>query len=651
MAVQVCPRCQRANPGDAAYCHFDGIGLHPSPDGSGAPVFNRLAQEFVFPSGKRCRTFDELVTVCEEDWEAARDFLKKGVFAKYFTSLGRIDLAQSSETAVAQADPDVALTTFLADLPTTRTQSPRLDMFPRRFMLGNMQAGQSKQLQLTISNKGKGLLRGVMKVTEGVDWLRVGTGGENGQVPVNTNREQPVNLQVDTRRLQAAKSYAGKLTVITNGGVVEVPVRLSVVAQPFRQAPFQGVRTPREMAERMRDKPKAAVPLLESGEISRWFSSNNWEFPVRGTLAKGIAGVQQFFEAMGLSKPPKVQASHPAVQLACRHPQTLQQQIAIQTNSRKWVYANVESDSPWLKVLTPTVSGPQQATIGFAVDSRQIRGTKPVEGKLRIVANAGQTLTVPVRVTVQGAPRAGGGFLQPVITMTLVFFLLRLFVTPVFDFYGRGAAVQFAFEKKTNITPDKLTLQSPLRYGGGWLSLPWRQILFATSGELEPTVFDPGIVPGEQPAFSAIPVAEFRHYYVTYLVRLVVILTWWVGGVLGVLIVLRNGGKFADLFFGLIAGSVAGALGAATLACASMIIETVPHFLWDLTIRHGGGLLLLLWTALALACWAGLGAGIGLICAILPPLRKVVVRPVQSALSGLLAVFGMKKWAVYFEGT
>jgi len=642
----ICPRCQRANPGDAAFCHFDGIGLQAGGAGSGAPVFNRLPQDFSFPSGKRCHTFDELAATCEEEWETSRELLKKGTFEKYFTAIGRVDLAQSSQAAVAQADPDVALTTFLADLPTTRTAAAKLDLFPRRFMLGNLQAGQQRQLQLTVTNRGKGLLRGVLKVTEGGDWLKVGAGGG---VPIKTDREQPITLQVDTRKLQAAKSYAGKLTVITNGGVVEVPVRLALIAQPFPKPPFQGVRTPREMAERMRDKPKAAVPLLESGDIARWFSANAWDFPVRGTLARGIAGVQQFFEAMGLSKPPKVLVSHQLVQLACQYPQAVQHQIAILTNSRKWVYANIDSDTPWLRVLTPTVSGPQQANIAFAVDSRQITGAKPVEARLRIVANAGQTLTVPVRAVVQGAPKAArGGFLQPILTMALVFLLLRLFATPVLDFYGRGAAVQFAFTKKTNLTSDKLTLQSPLRYGGGWLSLPWRKILLAKQGELDPRVFDPGILEGEQAPFQPIPVTEFRHYYVTYLVRLVVILTWWLGGALGVLIVLRSGGKFSDLLWGVIAGAVGGAVAAATLACVSIILETAPHFVWDLMIRNGNGLLLPMWTLLALLCWTGMGAVIGLVCILVPPLRRLIVQPVQGAFAGLLQGLGFKKWAMYF---
>ena len=64
MEVIVCPRCRRTNPGAAVFCYFDGAELRPHVDGVGAPVYNRLLKEFEFPSGRRCRTFDELAQGC-----------------------------------------------------------------------------------------------------------------------------------------------------------------------------------------------------------------------------------------------------------------------------------------------------------------------------------------------------------------------------------------------------------------------------------------------------------------------------------------------------------------------------------------------------------------------------------------------------------
>src|SRR5579859_4735177 len=72
--VQLCPRCQRANPRQAVFCHFDGCLLR---QGAGASV-GQMLQEFVFPSGRRCRTYDELASGCYYEWEDARTMLQEG---------------------------------------------------------------------------------------------------------------------------------------------------------------------------------------------------------------------------------------------------------------------------------------------------------------------------------------------------------------------------------------------------------------------------------------------------------------------------------------------------------------------------------------------------------------------------------------------
>src|SRR5207249_2288163 len=291
---------------------------------------------------------------------------------------------------------------------------------------------------------------------------------------VQTPREQQVMLQVDTRGLAAGQAYGARLTVITNGGVVEVPARLDLAPHPFPRPPFQGVKTQRELAERMRAQPKAAVPLLESGEIGRWFETNGWNYPVRGTPAKGVAGVQQFFEQMGLSKPPTVQLSQTEVGYTCKYPESVRGQVALQTQAKKWVYANVESDAAWLRVLTPAVSGPQQAQIGYEIDSRYAPSGVPAVGTLTVSANGGQKLTLRVRLAVEGhKPPLTRRFVQPVIACTLAFLLIRLALVPVMDFYGRGAAANAALAR---VSPERLGEERPSMMWGGWLHLPWTQI-------------------------------------------------------------------------------------------------------------------------------------------------------------------------------
>src|SRR5438067_2202664 len=98
---QTCIKCSRVNPEDAAYCYFDGAVL-PGHSRNGAPpgVASRpFASPFVFPSGRQCRTFDELALACHQEWTAARDLLAQGFFESFLGGLGRADLAKAARAA------------------------------------------------------------------------------------------------------------------------------------------------------------------------------------------------------------------------------------------------------------------------------------------------------------------------------------------------------------------------------------------------------------------------------------------------------------------------------------------------------------------------------------------------------------------------
>src|SRR5690242_2873462 len=115
MPPLACPRCHRTNPASAAFCYFDGALLRAGDGAAGA----KLPHEFIFPSGRRCRTYDELAVGCLEEWNASRDLLRQGVFRQFFTSIGRMDLARSTQEAMAQTNADIGLTQLVGSLPTT----------------------------------------------------------------------------------------------------------------------------------------------------------------------------------------------------------------------------------------------------------------------------------------------------------------------------------------------------------------------------------------------------------------------------------------------------------------------------------------------------------------------------------------------------
>jgi hypothetical protein len=558
MPLNTCPRCQRANPAEAVYCHHDGMALRVPEGGVGS-----LPHAFVFSSGRRCRTYDELVQGCHYEWEDARVMLRKGVFAQYMASIGRMDLVRAAKEAQGNSDPDIALHAFVSALPVAQVRGPQLELTPRRLILGTLVAGESRSVALTVSNGGKGLLQGKLTVSGG-DWLRLAEGG-NGECALKTAREQQVKLRVETRGL-VPKTYGGKLTVITNGGIAEVPVRIDVAALPFPRAPFQGAGSARALAERMREHPKQAVPLLENGEIARWFAANGWTYPVQGPTAKGVAAVQQFFEGMGLSKPPAVVPVETELRFSCVPPEVATGQVLLRTAAKKWVYATADSNRHWLRVLTPAASGPQQAAVGFEIDS-SLMDEGLHEGAIEVTANAGQRLTFQIFVDVHRP--------QEPFTRRL----LRPFLT--------GLLLALLYRLCLGLPADVLA-----------------RVVWAPAGA--------DVTPGSFASWLREPAPESGFVYKF------VLATWWVGGLLGAAWLWRRGGRTADVLCGAVAGAVAGLVGAATLACLWPALDLPPRLAWAALRRavpDGAGSAWLwtpLWVLTAAACWAALGGVIGL---------------------------------------
>jgi hypothetical protein len=441
-----CPRCQRVNPSEAQFCHHDGAELRVRADGQGRTAPDRLPGVFEFASGRRCRTYDELVEGCMEEWEQARELLRQGVFRRYLEGIGRLQLAHAAREAENLPDADIGLNLFLRKLPAKAAQAPKLDFQPRRLALGNLHVGDVRSETFAISNRGRGLLLGTLTVAEGGEWLSLAAFDSHAdplaprsednqaverksEISLKVAREQQVTLVVDTGRLTAPQHYSAKLTLITNGGIVEIPVQLSTVANPFPEPLFAGVDTPRGLALRMQDDPKAAAPFLESGAVARWFADNGWGYPVTGPTAPGVAAVQQFFEAMGLAQPPLVRLAEPSVSFTCGFPEVFQAKAVVTTKSRRWVYVQATSEVNWLKVLTPLVSGPRQAVIEYEVDSSLLEPERTHETYLLLVANSGQRLIFRVRVHVEGPEQPfTRRLLRPFLTGAVAGMVMRWFL-------------------------------------------------------------------------------------------------------------------------------------------------------------------------------------------------------------------------------
>jgi hypothetical protein len=649
----VCSRCRRTNPSNAVYCYFDGFALGGAA-AAAAPPAATMAAEFVFPSGRRCRTIDELVQACHDEWDGAREALRRGDLGRHLERIHRLDLSAAAQEAQGQADPDIALLNFLGALPPLQNKDrPRLGLDPRR-VTATIKAGDKKSFKILIVNQGKGLLQGKARVAEGSQWLKT-PDAENGDLPVRAQRNQEVSIGIDSNGLAAGQTFTGKLTVVTNGGIAELPIKLNVVAQPFPTKPFQGAGTQRKLAEQMRTAPKAAVPLLESGEVRKWFAVNGWTYPVPGDTAKGVGAVQQFFECLGLSKPPPLALSENQLAFSCRNPGVLPGEVVLRQvlpvkvncpkcrtpndvgtpkcascsqklpDPRKWVYAQTESDVPWLRVLTPSVTGPQQATIKFEVDADQLTENRIFQATLQVRANAGQRLTLPV-VADARRPRETPllVLLRPIMVGALFALVLRMAAALPADVFARWMGPELASKNHGELARWLVPPPSP--------PLP------------DAPTPPPPPSPGSLKSWQAVPGRSDGY------LKMFVLATWWLGAVVGFQLVRQRGGTTGDLFSGAVAGAGAGLAVCATFGCLLIVLDAPPRWallaLGSLDPPHfvATGL----WLSVVAIWWTALGAGVGLLLGVLGRRGLGMLAMLTTPVSGACRMFGLTKAAAFF---
>jgi hypothetical protein len=403
---QTCPQCARTNPKEALYCHFDGVLLRL---GSGSPAdgasINFGARAFtnplVFGPNRSCRNFDELARACHDDPQAALELLKQGYLENFFSSQGRIDLAKAAREAGRSPDRLRALDDFLGKLPTAALRAARLRVEPASVDLGTLRVGEDKRIELTIFNDGMRLLQGT--VTSDCPWLRLGDSPGLRQKMLEVSRRFLLPVHVRGLELRAYHlPQTGEVVFHTNGGKVVVRVVVRVPITPFPDGPLAGAKTPRELAAKARTAPKAAAPLIESGAVARWYRVNGWTYPVQGPPATGIGAVQQFFEALGLVRPPLVQINTREVYLQGRPGEELKHAIEVFTLENRPVNAHGASDQPWLQVRR-TIPNGRTASVRLAVPVVPYEPGETLRCQVTITANGNQRFVVPVTLAIQSS--------------------------------------------------------------------------------------------------------------------------------------------------------------------------------------------------------------------------------------------------------
>jgi len=423
-----CEVCARANPPDAFYCYFDGKPLFKDLQPTTQPVGSLpFPAPFCFAGGQTCANFNQLALACNNLWEEARELLKDEIWPAYFVALGRLDLAAAARLAAREPDLDRGLHNLLERFPADPRflRPPQLALGAGGIDLGSLTPGTDYTFDLVIANQGMRLLHGV--AVSHFDWLVFGEPArplpvEQGPVAVRAgappSRCAPaaekffqarhgcaIPVRVLGSKLRAGlKPLHGEIMVDTNGGAAVAAVRATVPIRPFPRGDgpanvLADVRSPRELAVQARRFPQEAGRLLEQGAVKAWYASNGWTYPIQDAAAGGASAVQQFFEALGLTSPPRLQIDTASLALQGKAGETLTAQVTLASADRKPVYAQAWSDQEWVTAGPPQYLGsrvriPVQIVVPF-------QPGKAALAHLTIQGNARQRFVVPITVTLR----------------------------------------------------------------------------------------------------------------------------------------------------------------------------------------------------------------------------------------------------------
>src|SRR5262245_3326184 len=223
----VCRTCTRVNPPEARFCYHDGAALVGGV-GQGGPIAvgaQPFLSPFVFPSGRACRNFDELVLACEAEWEAAQELLYQGYLGSFLGGLGRADLALAARQAMKGSDRDRGLDQFLNKLPSSTREPGRLAVPPLEGNLGVLSRGGERRLVLHPENQGMGLLYG-SAVFDNPAWLPLGESPGAPRKVFQFRHEFSLPVNVHGKALRASnRPLEGRLVIESNGGRALLLVR------------------------------------------------------------------------------------------------------------------------------------------------------------------------------------------------------------------------------------------------------------------------------------------------------------------------------------------------------------------------------------------------------------------------------------------
>ena len=356
-----------------------------------------------YPSGKTCNNFNELASTILSEWTVSLDMMKKGEFGTFFSGIGRLDLAMVASESAKHPEPVQGLDQFLARLPSQPIPPADLEVDPPSLDLGTLKPGKDIKCSVKIRNKGRRILYGSVSI-EGIPWLSIGEGKPRSRSRFNTFQDAPLPMTVFSNSLRTSeKTIEGKLIFETSGGNLIVPVTAEIPIRPFMIGALAGAKSPKQLAEKAKANPTGAAVLFENGTVENWYKENGWVYPVPKPPAQGMAAIQQFFEALGYVKPPKVLTTTTDLLFELQPGDVKDQTITLYNEDKKSTYAYAKANKPWVRIAKPVLKA-GKAYLKISVSANELPTSLEL-ATLSITTNGNQSIKVNVeaRVLVQGS--------------------------------------------------------------------------------------------------------------------------------------------------------------------------------------------------------------------------------------------------------
>src|SRR5262249_144760 len=157
---------------------------------------------------------------------------------------------------------------------------------PTELNLGAMKPGEDRAIDLRLENKGMRLIYG--SVASDALWLAVGDKGNANQKLFQFGDALTIPVKIRGKHVHPRnKLQQAKLTIETNAGKIDAYVKMDVPVKAYPDGIFAGAKSPRQVAEKAKEKAKEAAVLFESGAMAKWYRDNNWTYPVQGPAASG----------------------------------------------------------------------------------------------------------------------------------------------------------------------------------------------------------------------------------------------------------------------------------------------------------------------------------------------------------------------------